>query len=81
MIFRRITADGYRGPSGTDPGYANANEIWIYTRNSLFSSLIDTNGDGISDYLADRNGNGFADTGEVPFGITIDVPANGSVVY
>ena len=64
VIFRRITADGYRGPSGTDPGYANANEVWIYTRNSLFSSPLDYDGDGLWDYFEDRNGNGSADSGE-----------------
>ena len=62
VIFRRITADGYHGPSGTDPGYANANEIWIYTRNSLFSTPLDYDGDGLPDYFEDRNGNGAYDS-------------------
>jgi len=64
VIFRRITADGYRGPSGTDPGYANANEIWIYTRNSAFSTPLDNDGDGWADYAEDRNGNGSYDIGD-----------------
>jgi len=60
VIFRRITASGY----GTPPGYANVNEVWIYKRNSMFSTSVDTDGDGIPDYLEDRNGNGSVDTGE-----------------
>src|SRR6266496_403574 len=64
VIFRRITADGYHGPSGTDPGYANANEVWIYTRNALFSTPLEADGDGLPDYFEDRNGNGVTDTGE-----------------
>jgi F5/8 type C domain-containing protein len=60
VIFRRITADGY----GTPPGYANANEIWIYTRNSLFSTALDYDGDGFSDYFEDRDGDGTVDSGE-----------------
>jgi hypothetical protein len=64
VIFRRITADGYHGPSGNDPGYANANEVWIYARNSLFSTPLDYDGDGLPDYFEDRNGNNVTDTGE-----------------
>lgn len=64
VIFRRITSDGYHGPSGTDPGYANANEVWIYTRNSLFSSALDYDGDGLADYFEDHNGNGSVNSGE-----------------
>ena len=60
VIFRRITASGY----GTPPGYANVNEVWLYQRNSMFSQAIDTDGDGIPDYLEDRNGNGTVDSGE-----------------
>jgi hypothetical protein len=41
---------------------------------------VDTNGDGIPDYAADRNGNGVADPTELPFGITIDTPRNGSII-
>jgi len=41
---------------------------------------LDTDGDGISDYLADKNGNGLLDFGEIPFGITVENPANGSVI-
>ena len=41
---------------------------------------IDSNSDGIPDYLSDLNGNGIIDFGEMPFGITIDNPANGSVI-
>lgn len=42
---------------------------------------IDTNGNGIADYWEDRNGNGVVDAGEIPFGVTIENPANGAVIY
>ena len=73
VIFRRITADGYRGPSGTDPGYANANEVWIYTRNALFSTPLDYDGDGLPDYFEDRNGNGSVDSGETDWRSATDL--------
>ncbi len=41
---------------------------------------IDTDGDGLADFLADKNGNGLTDFGEFPFGITIENPANGSII-
>jgi hypothetical protein len=41
---------------------------------------IDTDGDGIADYLADTNGNGFQEFGELTFGITVENPVNGSVL-
>ncbi len=41
---------------------------------------IDTDDNGTPDYLADTNGNGFLDFGEFAFGITIENPANGTVV-
>ena len=52
-----------------------------YVATDANGNPIDTNGDGIGDYLADRNGNGITDIGELPFGITIDCPANGSIIY
>ncbi len=45
-----------------------------------YGDPIDTDGDGIPDYLADPNGNGLLDVGEIPFGITIDNPISGSVI-
>jgi hypothetical protein len=42
---------------------------------------IDSDGDGVPDYLADKNGNGILDFGEIPFGITIENPVNGSILY
>ena len=49
---------------------------------------IDTNGDGIPDYLSDANGNGAVDSGEIGWNITGDLglkvlitrPKNGSIV-
>jgi len=41
---------------------------------------IDTNDDGAPDYIADTNGNGFQEFGEIAFGITIENPVNGSVL-
>jgi len=42
---------------------------------------LDSNGDGIPDYTDDANGNGIIDPGELPFGITIENPNNGAVLY
>jgi hypothetical protein len=42
---------------------------------------IDTTGSGVPDYMADQNGNGVLDPGEIPFGITIETPINGSTIY
>jgi hypothetical protein len=42
---------------------------------------IDSNGDGIPDYLEDANGDGITEPGESSFGITIETPVNGSVIY
>ena len=44
-------------------------------------SPIDSDGDGVPDYLEDVNGNGVTDVGERPFGITIENPVNGGVFY
>jgi len=41
---------------------------------------IDSDSDGVANYAADNNGNGVLDFGEIPFGITIENPANGAVV-
>ncbi len=40
-----------------------------------------TNPFGVPDYEADSNGDGVTELGELPFGITIDDPINGSVYY
>lgn len=42
---------------------------------------IDSDGDGIPDYLEDSNGNGILDFGETPFGITIENPEDGIFIY
>ncbi len=73
VILRRITAEGYHGPSGTDPGYANANEVWIYTRNTMFSTPLDSDGDGLADHLEDRNGNGALNSGETDWNSPSDL--------
>jgi hypothetical protein len=44
-------------------------------------NAIDSNGDGIPDYLEDPNGNGVVDIGEKSFGVTIDNPLNGTILY
>jgi len=41
---------------------------------------LDTDGDGIPDYLEDLNGNGVINVAETPFGITIENPVNGAVI-
>jgi len=41
---------------------------------------LDTDADGLPDYLEDLNGNGLINVAETPFGITIENPLNGSVI-
>jgi hypothetical protein len=50
-----------------------------YVAADAYGNPIDSNSDGIPDYIEDANGNGITDFGEVPFGITIDNPLNGSM--
>lgn len=42
---------------------------------------LDTGPYGVPDYLSDINGDGITELGELPFGVTIDNPINGSVIY
>jgi hypothetical protein len=42
---------------------------------------LDSNGDGIPDYIEDANGNGVVGPGETPWGITIVNPVDGSTIY
>jgi hypothetical protein len=51
-----------------------------YIATDASGNPIDTDGAGTPDYLADTNGNGFQEFGEFAFGITVDNPANGSVL-
>jgi hypothetical protein len=69
VYFQRVSAWGWYGPQdpnwanyGYPPGYAGANEVYVYQRNSLWPSAIDTDSDGIPDYLEDSNGNGVYDS-------------------
>jgi hypothetical protein len=62
----------------------NGRATWDYAGKSALSynpKALDSNGDGIPDYLEDANGNGIVDIGEMPFGVTIDNPVNGTVIY
>ncbi|HVU09417.1 MAG TPA: hypothetical protein VHG89_12820, partial [Verrucomicrobiae bacterium] len=52
-----------------------------YVATDANGNPLDSNGNGIPDYLEDANGNGLVDPGERPFGITIETPQNGSVIY
>ena len=52
-----------------------------YVATDAYGNPIDSNGNGIPDYLEDGNGNGITDVGESPFGITIENPINGSMLY
>ena len=50
------------GEGGGTPGFANVNEMWAYQPVDLGS--IDTDGDGLPDYIEDSDGDGVSDTGE-----------------
>ena len=52
-----------------------------YVATDQYGNPLDSNGDGIPDYIEDANGNGLADPGEIPFGVTIENPINGSIIY
>ena len=95
VIFQRVTAWGWYGPQdpywadyGYPPGLANANEVWVYRRDSLWPAALDTDGDGLPDWYEDANGNGSVDTGETGWNSASDAglkvwitrPANGSPV-
>lgn len=64
VYFYRINAYGWYGPTDSGnawhgwPGYAGANEIWIYQSNGFSATAVDTDGDGIPDYFEDSNGDG-----------------------
>jgi hypothetical protein len=68
LILRRITAYGWYSSEDPNyrqygyPGYANANEVWLYRRCALTPTALDTDGDGLADYFEDRNGNGTYDS-------------------
>lgn len=72
--FTTQTNQAIEGNSTVDIGYH-------YVALDANGKALDSNGDGVSDYLEDANGNGIVDIGEMPFGITIDNPINGTVIY
>ena len=72
--FTTQTNQVTEGDSSVDIGYH-------YIATDVYGNPVDSNGDGIPDYLEDANGNGVTDSGEVPFGIVIDRPASGAVIY
>ena len=65
----------------TIDGFSTVDIGYHYVATDAFGNPLDTNGDGIPDYLEDTNGNGIVDPGEVPFGLTIENPINGAVIY
>ena len=52
-----------------------------YVATDADGNPVDSNGDGIPDYLEDVNGNGISGQGQTPFGIIIDQPVSGTVIY
>ena len=59
-----------------------------YVATDSYGNPLDTNGDGIPDYLEDANGNGLVDSGEIGWNIVGDLglqviitrPRNGSIM-
>ena len=72
--FTTQTNQVIEGNSTVDIGYH-------YVATDEYGNPLDSNGDGIPDYIQDANGNGILDPGEVPFGVTIEMPNNGAVLY
>ena len=52
-----------------------------YVATDANGNPLDSNGDGIPDYIEDVNGNGISGLGQMPWGITIENPVNGAVIY
>jgi hypothetical protein len=71
--FTTTTNQAKEASSALDIGYH-------YVAVDANGNPIDTNGDGIPDYLQDANGNGIVDPGEAPIGITINNPTNGASI-
>jgi hypothetical protein len=72
--FTTQTNQGVEGDSIVDIGYH-------FVATDAYGDPLDSNGDGIPDYLEDANGNGVVDNGEAPWALTIINPANGTVVH
>jgi hypothetical protein len=72
--FTTQTNQTVEGDSTVDIGYH-------YVATDAYGNPLDSNDDGIPDYIEDANGNGITDPGEKPFGVTIENPNNGSVIY
>ncbi len=66
VYFRRGEAWGWytRQDGQNNPGYANANEVWVYHQTAERPAAIDTDGEGLADWREDANGNGQLDAGE-----------------
>jgi hypothetical protein len=77
----QTNADSYEGTSQVDIGYH-------YAAVDANGNPLDSNGDGIPDYLEDANGNGLIDSGEIGWNVTGDLglqviitrPRNGSAL-
>jgi hypothetical protein len=62
-------------------GFSTVSIGYHYVATDAYGNPLDSNGDGIPDYLEDVYGNGIVAPGETPWGITIENPVNGSVLY
>ena len=65
-IWRRVEAWGWytRQAGQTWPGFANANEVWVYPPPPAALSPVDTDGDGLADWVEDANGDGLVGANE-----------------
>jgi hypothetical protein len=73
VILRRLTAWGWYSAQDPNyaaynyPGFANANEIWVWEERALESTALDSDTDGLPDYVEDVNGDGIRDPWETDF--------------
>lgn len=73
VYYYRVNAYGWYGPTDPNqyqngwPGYAGANEVWIWENRGTASKPLDSDLDLLADYWEDANGNGVWDIGSGEF--------------
>ncbi len=66
VVWRRVEGWGWytRQDGRNYPGFANANEVWVYPPAPAALVPVDTDADGLADWIEDINGNGMNDGSE-----------------